>query len=84
MSKDYRQRKDDVWKKASKIRGKSSAKYRKDKLGNVMYYGSYGKDTGMGWQIDHSKPRSKGGTHHLNNLQALNTSANKSKGNKYK
>lgn len=76
-------RKDDVWDKASKIRGKDSSLYRKDKFGNTMYYPSYGKNSGMGWEVDHSKPRAAGGTDHLNNLQALNTQANRSKGDKY-
>ena len=80
----YQNKKDDVWDKGHKVRGKDPDKYRKDDLGNLMYYGSYGKDTEMGWNIDHSKPQSKGGTDHLNNLRPLNTSANKSRGNKSK
>jgi len=76
----YRNRKDEVWNKAEKIRGKDSDKYRKDKYGNEIFYGSYGKNTEKGWQIDHSKPRCKGGTDHLNNLQAMQTKANRDKG----
>jgi 5-methylcytosine-specific restriction endonuclease McrA len=34
----------------------------------------------MGWQIDHKKPVSLGGTNHRNNLQALNSTQNQSKG----
>jgi HNH endonuclease len=83
MGNNYTQRKDEVWDKGSTIRGKDADLYRKDIYGNEMYYHSYGKDTPMGWTIDHSKPQSKGGTHHLNNLQPMKTSANKSKGNKY-
>lgn len=83
MSMSYRKRKDDVWNKARKLRGKDPSKYRKDDEGNVMYYASYGKTSKMGWEIDHSKPRSKGGTNHLNNLRPLNTIANRKKGNKY-
>lgn len=77
----YRNKKDKVWEKGAKIRGKDPNKYRKDKCGNIMYYGSYGKDTDMGWNIDHSKPKSKGGTDHLNNLNPMNSKMNKSKGN---
>lgn len=51
-------------------------------FGNEMYKPSYGKVSEKGWEIDHSKPQSKGGTDHLNNLQPMNTSANRSKGNK--
>jgi hypothetical protein len=36
--------------------------------GNEMYKPSYGKSSEMGWNVDHSKPQSKGGTDHLNNL----------------
>lgn len=78
----YQIRKDDVWDKGQKIRGKDPDLYRKDQLGNLMYKPSYGKNTSMGWEIDHSKPQSKGGSHHLNNLQPLNTAANRKKGNK--
>ncbi len=79
----YQKRKNEVWAKAQTIRGKNSNLYRQDKFGNEMYYHSYGKYTSMGWVIDHSKPKSKGGTDHLNNLQALNTYTNQEKSNKY-
>jgi hypothetical protein len=83
VTMSYRHRKDEVWEKGSKIRGKNPNVYRKDKYGNEMYYHSYGRDSEKGWSIDHSKPVSKGGTDHLNNLQPMNSIANKSKGNKY-
>ena len=51
--------------------------------GNIMFNGSYGLNTPMGWNIDHSKPQSKGGTDHLNNLQPMNSSLNYSKGDQY-
>jgi len=79
----YRNRKDEVWDKGTVIKGKDPNLYREDKFGNEMYYHSYGKDSKMGWSIDHSKPKSKGGTDHLNNLQPMNSRVNKSKGNKY-
>jgi 5-methylcytosine-specific restriction endonuclease McrA len=78
----YQQKKDEVWEKGQTVRGKDPDLYRKDKLGNLMYKPSYGKDSPMGWEIDHSIPQSKGGTDHLNNLQPLNTTANRQKGNK--
>ena len=78
----YQNKKDDVWAKGSKIRGKNPDLYRKDKFGNEMYKPSYGKSSEKGWEIDHSKPQSKGGTDHLNNLQPMNTTANRKKGNK--
>ena len=78
----YQKKKNDVWNKGKTIRGKNPDSYRKDKLGNEMYYPSYGKNSPMGWEIDHSKSQSKGGTDHLNNLQPMNTEANKQKSNK--
>ncbi len=77
----YQEKKDQVWEKGKTIRGESPDLYRKDKLGNKMYKPSYGKSSLMGWEIDHSKPQSKGGSDHLNNLQPMNTKANRQKGN---
>lgn len=78
----YQKKKNQVWDKGAKIRGKNPNIYRKDIFGNIMYKPSYGIHSAMGWEIDHSIPRSKGGTDHLNNLQPMNVSANRSKGNK--
>lgn len=84
MAKRYQNKKDDVWENAKKIRGKNPDHYRKDDYGNVIFYRSYGLPTPMGWEIDHIKPQSKCGTHDLNNLRALQTSANRSRGNRTK
>lgn len=81
--KHYSKRKDEVWEKGAKIRGKDPKLYRRDTCGNIMYYHSYGKNSPSGWVIDHSKPRNSGGTDHLNNLQPLNTSLNQRKGKKH-
>lgn len=75
-------RKDEVWEKAKSIRGKNPNLYRRDFMGNIIYKSSYGKASEMGWEIDHSKPKSKGGTDHLNNLRPLQTRANRRKGDK--
>jgi 5-methylcytosine-specific restriction endonuclease McrA len=72
--------KDNAWDNAKKIRGKDPNKYRQDPYGNTMYKDSYGKSSEMGWEIDHIKPKSKGGSDSARNLQALNTSTNRSKG----
>jgi hypothetical protein len=74
---------DKIWDKGQTIRGKDSDLYRKDTFGNQIYRHSYGRTSEMGWNVDHSKPQSKGGTDHLNNLQPMNSRANCSKGNKY-
>ena len=78
----YQKKKDEVWDKGQNVRGKDPDLYRKDKFGNTMYKPSYGKKSEMGWEIDHSKPQSKGGTDHLNNLQPMNTQANRQKSDK--
>lgn len=70
-----------VWNKMPNVKGKDE-NYKRDPYGNVLYKHSYGKDTKMGWNIDHIKPKSKGGSDCLVNLQALQTSKNKSLGNK--
>jgi 5-methylcytosine-specific restriction endonuclease McrA len=70
-----------VWEKASPIRGRDPDLHRKDPYGSIIYRHSYGKDTQQGWQVDHIKPQSKGGSDHLRNLQALQSSKNKSLGN---
>lgn len=73
--------KDKVWSLADKVSNKDPSLYRKDPYGNVMYKHSHGKATSMGWDVDHIKPQSRGGSDFINNLQALNTSINRSKGN---
>ena len=69
-----------VWNNADKIRGKDEDLYRKDPYGNEMYKHSYGKTTAKGWQADHIKPKNKGGSNDIMNLQALNSHVNMSKG----
>ncbi|WXU00284.1 MAG: hypothetical protein Ctma_0997 [Catillopecten margaritatus gill symbiont] len=73
--------KDKIWDKAKRIRGKGPALYRQDPYGNTMYKPSHGKSSEMGWDIDHIKPKSKGGSDATVNLQALNSSVNRAKGN---
>ena len=72
-----------VWKKGKVIRGKDSVLYRRDKAGNIIYKPSYGKNSDMGWEVDHKKPASKGGKDNLGNLQPLQSDENKEKSNEY-
>ena len=72
--------KDVVWNKASLIRGKNPTTIRKDPYGNTINYNSYGKTTPTGWQIDHIKPKSRGGSNDILNLQALQYKVNIQKG----
>jgi hypothetical protein len=72
---------DKVWKLAKPIPGVDRSMRRQDPYGNTLAYSSYGKSTSMGWDIDHIKPQSRGGSHCIGNLQALQTHINRSKGN---
>ena len=69
-----------AWNNAKPIRGKNPDTHRQDPYGNIMYKESYGKNSKMGWAIDHIKPKLKGGNDTTRNLQALNSIVNKSKG----
>lgn len=71
-----------VWGKAKPVKGKNSNLYRQDSFGNTIYKPAYGRNSRMGWQVDHIYPQSKGGSSAPKNLQALQTSANKRKSNK--
>lgn len=83
MSQFNQERIQQVWEKGTEIPGMNPDLYREDKFGNQMYRYSYGKYSAQGWNIDHSRPQSKGGTDHLNNLQPMNSRANCSKNDKY-
>lgn len=72
-----------AWGNARPIRGKNPNVYRKDRFGNTLYKAAYGKRGKRSWEVDHSRPRSRGGTNSPRNLQAMQTSANRRKGNRY-
>lgn len=45
-----------------------------------LAFRSHGKNTPNGWEIEHSVPKARGGTDHLNNLYAAHPSCNRAKG----
>lgn len=69
---------DDVWKKAF-----GSEETGKDCCDAPIEKSAYGKTGRYGWEIDHIKPRSKGGTDHPDNLQPLHRKNNRAKGDNY-
>jgi 5-methylcytosine-specific restriction endonuclease McrA len=71
---------DKVWEKAKTIRSEDPDKFRQDPYGNKIRRDSFGKNSEMGWEVDHIKPSAKGGSGNLRNLQALKTSVNREKG----
>jgi 5-methylcytosine-specific restriction endonuclease McrA len=62
-----------VWNLAKPVKGKDPDKVRQDPYGNKIQYGK--------GDIDHIKPKSRGGSDNIRNLQLLSASVNRSKGN---
>lgn len=67
------------WNNAKRVSGKDPDLYRKDPYGNLIFKSSYGKNSNMGWEVDHITPKAKGGSNATRNLQALKTEINRSK-----
>ena len=78
-----KQQRETAWNKARPVRGKNPNRFRRDRLGNEIYKPAYGMQGPKSREVDHSNPKSKGGTDSPRNLQALQTKANRTKGNKY-
>jgi 5-methylcytosine-specific restriction endonuclease McrA len=72
-----------VWEKADEVIGHDPDKYRMDVCGALIFRHSYGKTSKMGWEIDHIKPKNKGGSDSIRNLQALHWKNNRAKGDTY-
>jgi 5-methylcytosine-specific restriction endonuclease McrA len=72
-----------VWEKGVPLQGRDKNEYRFDACFNKLHRQSYGKETDMGWEIDHKKPVAKGGNDDLSNLQPLKSSVNAQKGDTY-
>lgn len=72
-----------AWQNAKPIKGRNPDVYRKDNYGNTIYKSSYGKQSDMGWEVDHKNPVSKGGSNNPRNLQAVQWEENREKSDKY-
>lgn len=70
-----------VWQKGKPEPGYTG--FRKDMCGASMQRTDYGKQERWGWEIDHIKPVSNGGTDDLSNLRPLQWENNRHKGDNY-
>ena len=64
----------EVWSRTSPVSPQqlNSWVFRKDCLGNLVRFADYGnRHSPFGWELDYIVPRAAGGTHDLENLQAL-------------
>lgn len=73
-----------VWQKARIVQNNNPDIFRQDYAGAWIRRDLYGKrDTKYGWEVDHCKPTSKGGSNDLGNLYPLHWRNNQKKGNDY-
>ncbi len=74
---------DTIFAKGAIIHGKNPNQYRRDEYGNTIFRNSYGKESPMGWEIDHSNPKANNGTNCSRNLKPVQSSENARKGDTY-
>lgn len=72
---------DDVWEKAKIVHDDLKDIARTDKCDVPISKIDYGATSKFGWEIDHIKPVTKGGTDEIDNLQPLHWENNRRKGN---
>lgn len=75
---------DQVWAKGTIVPGVDPSIWRKDFAGAWINRACYGQtETKYGWEIDHLRPESQGGSDELFNLNPLQWENNRKKGDSY-
>lgn len=73
-----------VWDKGRSISGSDSKEWRADACSKTIQRSRWGETSSQnGWEVDHINPVAKGGTDDLSNLQPLQWSLNRDKGDTY-
>lgn len=68
-----------IWNKGRIISKFDPSIWRRDSYGHAIRWSDYGQEVEYGWEVDHIKPKAKGGSDALSNLQPLHWKANREK-----
>ncbi len=72
-----------VWQKAAPVENNDPKIWRKDFAGAWIRRDQYGKTSSYGWEIDHLRPISLGGTDAIGNLLPMHWENNRKKADNY-